>query len=323
MMTGKPPVIVIKLTKALRESYSINMDNPLDTIYQNFLNLPPDISDPENSEIQVLPLPLDMTCSWKSGTSGGPEAIVEASHHIEHYDEEVGFEPVAESGGIATHPAPGLPADPETAARAVEETAVRLIRKDRLLVALGGEHSITYPLVKAHREIWPDLCVLQIDAHADLRDTYHGSRFNHACPMRRIYDLGVHVTALGIRSVDSSETHLLDEDLRSTFLAHQVVGRVEESIDEIVGSIPGDDLYITIDLDGLDPSVVGAVGTPVPGGFDWYEALFILRTLFREKKVVGADVVELSPREGFHSSDSAAARLVYKMVAYRAEQGRV
>ncbi len=291
-----------------------------DLSFPNFLNLPPDLSDPQKSTIQVLPLPLDITCSWKRGTSEGPAAIVEASHHIEFYDEEVGFVPVEEVGGIATHPAPDLPTDPEAAALVVEETAAGLINEKRMLVALGGEHSITYPLVRAHRQIWPDLCVLQIDAHADLRDTYHGSRFNHACPMRRIYDMGVHVTALGIRSVDSSEAHLLEGDLRTTFLAHQVVGRVGEQIDQILRSLPGEDLYITIDLDGLDPSVVGAVGTPVPGGFDWFETLRLLRSLFREKNVVGTDVVELSPREGFHSSDSIAARLVYKMAAYSAER---
>ncbi len=296
---------------------------PPDLYFPNFLNLPPDQSDIEESRIHILPLPLDITCSWKRGTSEGPAAIVEASHHIELYDEEVGFVPVEEAGRIATHPTPDLPADPEAAALAVEEIAVDIIDERRMMVALGGEHSVTYPLVKAHRQIWPDLCVLQIDAHADLRDSYHGSRYNHACPMRRIYDMGVHVTALAIRSVDSSEAHLLEGDLRTTFLAYRVVGRVGELMDEILRSLPGEDLYITIDLDGLDPSVVGAVGTPVPGGFDWFETLYLLRTLFREKNVVGADVVELSPREGFHSSDSAAARLVYKMVAYSAEKSRI
>ena len=299
------------------------LTGPPDLYISSFLNLPPDLSNPEKSTIQVLPLPLDITCSWKSGTSEGPAAIVEASHHIELYDEEVGFEPVEEVGGIVTHPAPDLPADPEAAAIAVEEIAAALIDESRLMVALGGEHSITYPLVRAHREIWPDLCVLQIDAHADLRDSYHGSRYNHACPMRRINDMGVHVTALGIRSVDSSEIHLLEGDLRKTFPAHQVVGRLGELIDEIIQSLPEENLYITIDLDGLDPSVVGAVGTPVPGGFDWFETLYLLRILFRTKNVIGADVVELSPREGFHSSDSVAARLVYKMVAYSAEKSRV
>jgi agmatinase len=162
--------------------------------------------------------------------------------------------------------------------------------------------------------------VLQIDAHADLRDTYKGSPFNHACPMKRIMDLGVHVTAVGIRSVDESEAHLLEGDLRSTFLAHEIVGRVGERLDEIVESLPGEHLYITIDLDGLDPAVVPAVGTPIPGGLDWFETLSLLRALFRNRKVIGADIVELSPREGLHCSDSAAARLAYKMVAYSAER---
>lgn len=290
-------------------------------VFPNFLNLPPEASDQERSGILLLPLPLDLTCSWKRGTDEGPRAIIEASHHIELYDEEVGFDPGAALGGIATHPAPELPVDPQAASEAIEVLATGLIREDRLMISLGGEHAVTYPLVKAHREVWSDLCVLQIDAHADLRDSYKGSRYNHACPMRRIMDLGVHVTAVGIRSVDAGEVPLLDGELRTTFLAHRIVGRLEERTDEIAYSLPGEHVYLTIDLDGLDPAVVPAVGTPVPGGLDWSETLALLRAIFQAKKVVGADVVELSPREGLHHSDAVAARLVYKMIAYRAKQG--
>jgi agmatinase len=289
-------------------------------IYPNFLNLPPELSDPQSAGVMVLPLPLDITASWKRGTNEGPRAIIEASHHIEFYDEEVGFDASVTMGGIATHPQPELPTDPATAMTVVEEIASGLVSDDRLLISLGGEHSLTYPLVKAHRKRWPDICVLQIDAHADLRQSYGDSPFNHACPMRRVMDLGVHVTALAIRSVDESEVPLLDGDLRRTFLASGLVGRVEERMGEIMASLPSDNVYITIDLDGLDPSVVPAVGTPIPGGLGWFETLSILRSAFREKRVVGADVMELSPREGLHHADSAAARLVYKMIAYEAER---
>ena len=282
----------------------------------NFLDLPSELSDPERSGVMILPLPLDLTVSWKSGTAGGPAAILEASSHIEHYDDEVRGKPASTIGGIATHATPELPGEPASAMESIEALASGLLRRERTLISLGGEHSVTWPLVKAHHEEWPDLSVLQIDAHADLRDTYKGSPFNHACPMRRIMELGVHVTAVGIRSVDESEAPLLDGELRTTFLAHERTGSVEERTAGIISAIPGDDVYLTIDLDGLDSSLVPAVGTPVPGGLEWYETLSLLRALCREKRVVGADVVELCPGEGLHSSDSVAARLVFKLIAY-------
>jgi len=282
----------------------------------NFLALPPDLSDPENSAFLILPLPLDLTCSWESGTAGGPDAILEASSHIEHWDEELGFETARVAGGIATCPEPQLPDDPAAAADAIESHAADLIRADRFLLSLGGEHSVTWPLVKAHHARWPDLCVLQIDAHADLRDTYRGSPFNHACPMRRIRELEVPVTAVGIRSVDASEVDLLDDDLHTTFMAKDVAGRLIERIEEIVESLTAEHIYITIDLDGLDPAVVPAVGTPVPGGLEWYETLALIRAACGTGRVVGADVVELSPRDGLHYADAAAARLVSKMIGF-------
>lgn len=287
-------------------------------IYPNFLNLPPELSDPEQAGALILPLPLDITASWKRGTDDGPKAIIEASHHIEYFDDEVGFDPAAAVGGIATHLEPELPTDPKLAMEAVEAIATDLLKENRLLISLGGEHSLTYPLVKAHLKKWPELCVLQIDAHADLRESYADSPHNHACPMKRLMDIGVHVTALAIRSVDESEAPLLNTPLRRTFQAHELVGRVSERLEEIIDSLPCGNLYITIDLDGLDPSVVPAVGTPVPGGLAWFETLEILKTAIRRKHLIGADVVELSPREGLHCADSAAARLVHKLIAYKA-----
>ncbi|HUX08288.1 MAG TPA: agmatinase [Acidobacteriota bacterium] len=293
-------------------------------IYPNFLSLPPELSDPERAGALILPLPLDITASWRRGTDDGPKAIIEASHHIEYFDDEVGFDPAVAIGGIATQLEPELPTDPKTATVAVEAIASNLLRDNRLLISLGGEHSLTYPLVKAHLKKWPELCVLQIDAHADLRESYADSPYNHACPMKRLMDLGVHVTALAIRSADESEAPLLDGNLRRTFPASELVGRVTERLEEIIDSLPCENLYITIDLDGLDPSVVPAVGTPVPGGLGWFETLEILKTAIREKNLVGADVVELSPREGLHYADSAAARLVFKLIAYQAvKRGRV
>ena len=289
--------------------------------HHTFLNLEPGSSDLRTRGALVLPLPLDISASWKRGTDEGPRAIIEASHHIEHHDDEVGFEVHRAIGGIATHPTPELSTDPARAALEIEELAGALVDEKRLMVSLGGEHSVTPPVVRAHRRAWPDLCVLQIDAHADLRSDYKGSPHNHGCAMRPLVEQGVHVTGVGIRSMDRSEEMFVDGPGSRLFLGSDVSGRLEERAAEIIDSLPSRDVYLTIDLDGLDPSVVPAVGTPVPGGLGWWETLAFLRLLARSRNLVGADVVELSPREGLHYADSAAARLVFKILAYVAEAG--
>jgi agmatinase len=281
-----------------------------------FLDLAPEDADPARSGVMILPLPLDLTASWKRGTAAGPAAIIDASHHLERFDEQLGSDPCSAVGGIATHPTPVLSTDPKRATEEIHELATKLVRTDRLLVALGGEHSITFPLVQAHLGTWPDVCVVHIDAHTDMRSSYKGSEYNHACPMRRILELGVHVTSVGIRSVDESEAEFIDGERSRIFLAWDVAGRLDGRSDEIVDSLPSRDVYLTIDLDGFDPSVVPAVGTPVPGGLGWFETLSFVRRLMDTCRVVGADVVELCPHGALHHADAAAARLVYKMIAY-------
>jgi agmatinase len=285
-------------------------------IRPNFLNLDEGTSDPDRSGVLILPLPLDITASWKRGTAEGPAAIIAASHHIEFYDEELDAVPSELVGGVATHSTPELPADPAAAAEAVYELAAPLIRRDRLLLSLGGEHAVTAPLVRAHRALWPDLSVVQIDAHADLRDSYMGSPHNHACPMRRIVEDGTFLTGIGIRSLDEPERAFIRGESSRLHLGHEVAGRLEALADGIIAGIPPGPVYLTIDLDGLDPSVVPAVGTPVPGGLGWTETLAFIRRLARARQIVGADVVELAPRDGLHYADAAAARLVHKIIGY-------
>lgn len=282
----------------------------------NFLDLGPEDSNPEASGVTILPLPLDLTASWERGTAAGPAAIIAASHHIERFDEELGIDPCSVVGGIATHPTPVLATEPERAATEIHDLAAGLVHPDRLLIALGGEHSVSFPLIKAHLARWPELGVVQIDAHADMRSSYMGTRYNHACPMRRVLELGVHVTSVGIRSMDESEARFLDSDRSRIFLASEVAGRLDERGEAIVASLPSRDVYLTIDLDGLDPAVVPAVGTPIPGGLGWYETLSFVRRLISTRTVVGVDVVELCPRPGLHYADAAAARLVSKIIAY-------
>jgi len=288
----------------------------MDLIRPNFLNLDREASDPDRSGVLILPLPLDVTASWKRGTAEGPAAIISASHHIEFYDEELDLVPSELVGGIATHPTPELPSDPAAAADAVLEIAAPLVRRGRLLLSLGGEHAVTAPLVRAHRQLWSDLSVVQIDAHADLRDSYMGSRHNHACPMRRIVEDGTYLTGIGIRSLDEPERAFIRGDRSRLHLGHEVAGRLEAMADDIIGGIPPGPVYLTIDLDGLDPAVVPAVGTPVPGGLGWAETLAFIRRLAASRPVVGADVVELAPRDGLHYADAAAARLVHKIIGY-------
>jgi agmatinase len=288
----------------------------MDLIRPNFLNLEADLSDPERSGVLVLPLPLDITASWKRGTAEGPTAIIAASHHIEFYDEELDVVPCELVGGIATHPTPELPADPGAAADAIFAIAAQLVRADRLLLSLGGEHAVTAPLVRAHRALWPSLSVVQIDAHADLRDSYMGSPHNHACPMRRIVEDGVYLTGIGIRSLDEPERRFIRGERTRLHLGHQVAGRLADVADEIIAGVPPGEVYLTIDLDGFDPAVVPAVGTPVPGGLGWAETLTFIRRLCESRPVIGADVVELAPRDGLHYADAAAARLVHKIIGY-------
>jgi len=289
----------------------------MEIVYPNFLGLPPEQSDPDRSGALVLPVPLDVTASWGRGTAAGPAAIVDASHHLELYDEELDVDVAEVVGGIATHPTPVLPADPAAASVAIRELADGLVRPDRLLLSLGGEHALTWPLVEAHRALWPDLCVVQIDAHADMRADYMGSIHNHACPMRRLMESGVHVTSVGIRSMDAEERQFLDSPTSRIWLAHDVAGRLAERTAEILDGLPSGTVYLTIDLDGLDPSVCPAVGTPVPGGLGWYETLAFIRALASRTRIVGADVVELSPRQDLHQSDAVAAKLAYKIIGYR------
>ena len=281
----------------------------------NFL----DLSIPKKNtgnDIVIWPVEVDLTTSWKQGTSKGPKAIIEASRHIELYDEELGFTLTERLGGLRTIETYESTATPEETYEKLLSKCEKIIGREKRMIALGGEHSITHPIVEAHKQLWPDVCVLQIDAHADLRETYKGSRHDHACPMKRLHDLGIHVTAVGIRSVDESEAQLLNTGLRKTFLDIEHNGQYSKITADIIESLPSEHVYITIDLDGLDPAIVPAVGTPVPGGLQWYETLHLLKALGESKEIVGADVVELKPCKELHQSDMVAAQLVYKMITY-------
>lgn len=283
-------------------------------------------SDWDDAGVVILPVPYEATVSYQGGTKRGPDAIIEASRYIELYDQELDDEPA--EIGIATLPALHLTgAGPEAAVRELREAFDTVLdaAEDRFVIALGGEHSITSAPVLAHADRVKAkggrLSVLQFDAHSDLRLEYEGSPYSHAAVMSRCMD-DVDIVAVGIRALTSDERQLIRErDSITTVFAEEMWendGWIDRAMDAL-----GDTVYITFDVDYFDPSLIPATGTPEPGGPAWYPTLRLLRRVFAEKTVVGADVVELAPIGGNAAPDFAVAKLVYKMIGYlRAGRGR-
>lgn len=284
--------------------------------YQEFLGLPEDARAPGEPKAAILPIPYDLTTSYQPGARRGPIAILEASTHLETYDEELDWETCADVG-IATLPAivPDTSGPGPTMQR-IERAAREVVDKGQLLVGLGGEHSVSAPLVRAVRKRHPRLGVLQLDAHADLRDEFEGSRDNHACVMHRILDDGVPIAQVGIRSLTAEERALINDRKLCTVFAAEAMGPAPERwIERVVAVLP-DEVYVTVDLDGFDPSIMPATGTPEPGGLDWYRATALLRAVAERRRIVGFDVVELAPIPGNVAPDFLAAKLVYRLLGY-------
>jgi agmatinase len=269
----------------------------------------------EDARAVVVPVPYERTTSYVTGTRSGPREILAASGQVELWDEETSTEVLA--AGVHTLPEMDLPAgDGDGTAAIVEIRRVvsELARHDKFLAFLGGEHSITAPIVDALAQRTAGLSVLQIDAHADLRDSYQGSRYSHACAMRRVVER-VPCTQVAIRSLSKEEVEALPS-LR-TRIFYDVNMRQEPAwIERAVESLT-DRVYLTIDCDGLDPAVMPAVGTPEPGGLSWYEMLGLLRRLFSTRQVIGCDIVELCPIPGLVAPSFTCARLLAKILTYR------
>lgn len=267
----------------------------------------------DDSAVVVLPIPVDRTTSYVPGTRNGPREILVASSHMELWDEEVGAD--VHGIGIFTLPEMELPfGELEPLVAEIRRVAAEIYSRDKFLVALGGEHSITPPLVAAAAGRHPGLSVLQIDAHADLRDCYMGTPHNHACAIRRALEHAP-VTQVGIRSLSTEEAEALPS-LGTTIFYDATMRRDPHWIDRVVDTL-SDTVYITIDVDGLDPAIMPATGTPEPGGLSWYEALALLRATIARRTVVGCDVVELSPLPGLMAPNFLCAKLIYKILTYR------
>ena len=247
-----------------------------------------------------------------AGTRDGPREIINASRHLEAYDEEI--EGDVSTLGIHTLPeVETLTTSPSDMVERIYQAATGVLEDNKFLVALGGEHTITPPLVKAIAKKNAELSVLQIDAHGDLRDTYQGSKYSHACAMRRVLEVAKGVQ-VGLRSLSEEELEVLPSLPTKAFFAHQTQG-VPHWQEEAVEAL-GDLVYVTIDLDGLDPSIMPAVGTPEPGGLGWYETSELLKLVAKKRKVVGFDVNELAPIAGQGAPNFLAAKLVYKFLGY-------
>jgi len=262
----------------------------------------------ETAAIAILPVPYDGTSTWMKGASQGPQALLDASAHMELYDIETDSE-VFRRGMITMEPV-HCPDDPWQMVTAVYERARPLVADGKFVVGIGGEHSVSVGLVRAVAEKIPDLSVLQLDAHSDTRDAYEGSRYNHACVMSRIGEFCPYVQA-GIRSMDAAEMKRLKPD--RTFFAREIV-KGSNVVPRIVKALTRD-VYITIDLDVFDPSVMPSTGTPEPGGLGWYHLFGLLGPVIKAKNVVGIDVTELLPNPANKAPDFLAAKLIYRILS--------
>jgi len=276
----------------------------------NFGDLPEEYSSLKNARAVVIPVPYDGTSTWIKGADKGPAAIIEASAHMELYDIETDSEVYKK--GIFTAGSVDGQELPEDMVKSVVEQVRQYLQNGKFVVVLGGEHSVSLGPVKAHIEKNTDITVLQFDAHSDLRDEYEGSKYNHACVMARIKEL-CPIVQVGIRSMDSSEKNALDTN-RVIFAGEIATNKTW--IEKVLSKL-SQNVYVTIDLDVFDPSIMPSTGTPEPGGLLWYDVLGLMRTVFENRNVVGFDVVELCPDERNKAPDFLAAKLIYKLLSYK------
>ncbi|MGQ0812742.1 MAG: agmatinase [Nitrospiraceae bacterium] len=295
----------------------------------NFLALDEPWCHPNRAGVRVLPVPYEHTSSYVRGSDRGPSAILDASQQVELYDETLGCEPYRQWGGVATASAFDLKGRVDReAVEAIEELVRSHVEPDRLVVTLTGEHTGALGAIRAHAKRYSGMCVLQVDAHGDLRHAYQGNPFSHASVMARVVEDGLPLVQVGIRSISPEEIELIQRTKTiSTFFAAQIVdpsgpyeGRAVRWVPEVVKACSGP-VYLTFDCDGLDASLVPALGTPEPGGLGWYDVLTLVTALSNGPGIVGMDVSEIAPIEGFVAPQFAVARLIYRILG-RIRAGR-
>lgn len=282
---------------------------------ENFLGLPPEDTGFEDASVLVLPLPYEGTVSYGRGTSNGPAAILRASSQVELYDREFGSEPVFEYG---VHTLPSLAPDlsgPEATTNAIESAVAEAAATGKLVVGLGGEHTVSVGFGRGLRKALGDFTIVQIDAHADLRNDYEGTHYSHACIARRLNDIAP-IIQFGIRSISQEEADYIQAhpDRVTVYFADDIHRGTGEHLTALAEAVRDKPVYLTVDVDGLDPSLIPATGTPEPDGLSWRQTLDIIRTVTQVTRVIGFDVVELAPSPTSHSSDFIVAKLVYKIM---------
>ena len=275
---------------------------------KNYAGIPDKYARIDEAKVVLIPVPYDGTSTWQKGADKGPDAFLEASENMEVYDIETRSEVYKK--GVYLAPAVTENSSPEKMVEAVYKTTKNYIAQEKFVTLFGGEHSISIGSIRAFNESFEDLTVVQLDAHADLRPDYEGSKCNHACAMHEA-SKKTNLIQVGIRSMDISETEHMDEN--QVYFGHDLY---EDWMDDAIGQMTPN-VFITIDLDAFDPSILPSTGTPEPGGLFWYETLEFLKLMFKKKNVVGFDIVELCPNENEKSSDFLAAKLYYKMLSYK------
>jgi len=270
----------------------------------------------------ILPVPFEATTSCLSGTKDGPTSIIAASNYVELYDEELEAEPFL--AGIKTLPEqPPNYSSLKQMVSGIEKTVKKYLKENKTVVGLGGEHTVSLGIVKAYSQKYPDMKVVSLDAHADLRETYQETPYSHACVMRRILELGCSVYTAGVRSISREEKEYLDRTPNAEILfACKMDGSWDTTFNKM---LPEGDYYISFDVDFLDPSIMSETGTPEPGGFYWNETLRFFRQFIMRKdiNIVGFDVVELAPVRNITPSSFLAAKLVYKLIGLIALKNRI
>ncbi|MGB5647069.1 agmatinase [Muriicola sp.] len=277
---------------------------------RNYAGIPDEFAQLEKSKVVLIPVPYDGTSTWGKGADKGPEALLEASENMELYDIETDTEVYQQ--GVYVADAIAELSSPEAMVNSVHNRTKEYIKRNKFVTLVGGEHSLSIGSIRAFNECFDNLTVLHIDAHADLRESYDGTPYNHACA---VYEASqnTNLVQVGIRSMDAIEMTLMDTE--KTFFAHEMVDD-EYWMDKVVDLLT-ENVFITFDLDALDPSILPSTGTPEPGGLLWYETLEFLKQVFEEKNVVGFDLVELCPNAQDRSSNFVAAKLYYKMLSYK------
>ena len=281
--------------------------------WDTFLDTPPAEADPSRARVTVIPAPYDGTSSYKTGARDGPKAIISASRHLEDYDQEL----ERDVSLVGIHTMPEIVPDfgcPEAMIERVRRSVLQVAADGKLVALLGGEHTVAIGAAQALKEVHPDLSVLYLDAHADLRDQYMGTSSGHASVARRMHGV-CPLVEVGVRSLSAEESDFIRDAGIPVFYWTPPIPEMSQLARSVLRSLSAH-VYISLDLDVFDPSIMPAVGTPEPGGMGWYEVIGLLKAVCEERQIVGFDITELSPAEGPEACAFTAAKLAYKLIGY-------